>query len=147
MIEQEPVKEEPKPEEPPPEPQMGTSIKGAPDGFGLSGSGSGMGTGIGGKGSGSRSKWGWYASAVQGSVMNALRAHKLVRTASMTVTVRVWVDSTGRVTRATLAGSSGRAEIDSALKNEVLAGLQLQSPPPEGMPMPIVMRVTAKRPN
>jgi TonB family protein len=65
----------------------------------------------------------------------------------MTVTVRVWVDSAGRVTRAILAGSSGRAELDSALKNEVLAGLQLQSPPPEGMPMPIVMRISAKRPN
>lgn len=148
MIEQEPVKEEPKPEPKAPEPPaLGSAIKGAgDDGFGLSGSGSGFGNGS-GIGGGSRSKWGWYASAVQSSVMSALRGHKLVRTAEMTVTVRVWVDSTGRVVRSTLSGSSGRADVDSALKNEVLTGLQLQSAPPEGMPMPIVMRITAKRPN
>jgi len=148
MIEQEPVKEEPKPEPKAPEPPaLGSAIKGSgDDGFGLSGNGSGFGNGS-GIGGGSRSKWGWYASAVQSSVMSALRGHKLVRTAEMTVTVRVWVDSTGRVVRSTLSGSSGRADVDSALKNEVLTGLQLQSAPPEGMPMPIVMRITAKRPN
>jgi TonB family protein len=148
MIEQEPVKEEPKPEPKAPEPPaLGSAIKGSgDDGFGLSGNGSGFGNGR-GIGGGSRSKWGWYASAVQSSVMSALRGHKLVRTAEMTVTVRVWVDSTGRVVRSTLSGSSGRADVDSALKNEVLTGLQLQSAPPEGMPMPIVMRITAKRPN
>ena len=149
MIEQEPVKEEPKPEPPkaPEPPALGSAIKGAgDDGFGLSGNGGGFGNGS-GIGGGSRSKWGWYASAVQSSVMSALRGHKLVRTAEMTVTVRVWVDSTGRVVRSTLSGSSGRADVDSALKNEVLTGLQLQSAPPEGMPMPIVMRITAKRPN
>lgn len=150
MIEQEPVKEEPKPEPPPPEPEpaLGTSIKGdGPDGFGLSGSGDGGRIGgLGGAGGGNRSKWGWYAGQVQSVVVERLRAHKLTRSASLSVTVRVWADSTGRIVRASLSGSSGNASTDAAIKDEILTGLQLKEPPPEGMPMPIIMRISAKRP-
>ncbi len=150
MVEQEPVKEEPKPVEKPPEapPALGSAIKGdGNDGFGLSGSGDGRIGGLGGTGGGNRSKWGWYAGQVQQSVVTALRAHKLTRSASLSMTVRVWADSTGRIVKATLSGSSGRADIDRAIQNEILTGLQLQQAPPEGMPMPIVMRINARRPN
>ena len=136
--------------EKPPEapPALGTALKGdGPDGFGLSGNGDGRIGGIGGNGGGNRSKWGWYAGQVQQSVVTALKAHKLTRSASMSLTVRVWADSTGRIVKASLSGSSGSAAIDTAIKNEILTGLQLQSAPPEGMPMPIVMRISARRPN
>ena len=149
MIEQQPVKQEPKPEPPKaPQPAVGSAIKGSGnDGFGLSGDGNGSGIGgIGGDG-GSRSKWGWYAGQVQQTVLAALKAHKLTRAASMTLTVRVWADGAGRIVKSTLAGSSGRADIDAAIRNEILNGLQLQEAPPAGMPMPIVMRISAKRPN
>ncbi len=149
VIEEQP-KEEPKPEPPkaPEPPALGSAIKGdGNDGFGLSGSGDGVIGGTIGGGGGNRSKWGWYAGEVQQSITQALRAHKLTRSASMTITVRVWADATGRIQRAALAGSSGRADIDRALQNEILTGLQLQDAPPEGMPMPIVLRITAKRPN
>ncbi|MGH8046675.1 MAG: TonB C-terminal domain-containing protein [Chthoniobacterales bacterium] len=149
MIEQEPVKQDPKPEPPKPAepPALGTALKGdGPDGFGLSGDGNGSIGGIGGT-AGSRSKWGWYAGQVQQRVASAVRNHKLTRTASMTLVVRVWVDSTGRVARASLDGSAGRADMDNALKNEILTGLQLEEGPPDGMPMPIVMRINVKRPN
>lgn len=151
-----PKEEEFTPEEAPePEPQaapepapMGTNIEGnGPDAFGLAkGGGSGMvggsGTGKGGKGS----KFGGYASQVQGSVVQALRNHRKTKSASLNVTARIWLDSSGRVTRSTLSGSSGNPATDTALRNEILTGLQMQ-PPPEGMPMPIVMRLKATRPN
>jgi protein TonB len=148
MIEQEPVKEEEPPEpEPEPEDAPTTNLKGdGPDPFGArTTSGNGRNS-IGGN-KGNRSKWGWYAGQVQSVVVDRLRAHKLTRSASLTLTVRVWADSTGRIVRATLTGSSGDAATDAALKNEILTGLQLKEAPPEGMPMPIVMRITAKRPN
>ena len=135
--------------EPEPAP-MGTNIQGdGPDAFGLAkGGGGGMigGTGKGGKGGGG-SKYGFYAGQVQSRVVEALRNHKKTRSAALNVKVRVWADSTGRVTRATLAGTSGDAAVDRAIRDEILNGLQLQTPPPEGMPMPIVMRITAARPN
>jgi periplasmic protein TonB len=37
--------------------------------------------------------------------------------------------------------------MDEAIKTEVLTGLQLQQPPPPDMPMPMLLRLTARRPN
>lgn len=152
---QEMIKED-KPEETPPEdkpaddpPPLGTGIKGdgPPDGFGLSGSGSGRvgGTGL---GSGSRSKFGWYGGQVQRSVREALSAHRKTRNARFgTIELRIWPDpGTGRITRVNLSPSTGDAALDAAIRDEVLGGLQLQQPPPEGMPAPIVMRIAARRP-
>ena len=149
MLEQTPVddkeeKPEPKPQE---APSLGTNIKGdgPPDGFGVGGnSGSIGGNGSGKHGSGS--KFGWYAGQVQSRVSEALRNNRKTRTATMSIQVRIWPDSTGRVTRATVVGTTGDKALDSAIQNEVLTGLQLQEPPPQGMPTPIVMRLTARRP-
>ena len=69
--------------------------------------------------------------------------------ASFHVKVRVWFDTTGRITRSKLSSSTGDPAVDSAIKDEVLAGLQLP-PPPQGMPTrPIVMKLqrSATRPN
>ena len=105
------------------------------------------GTGIGnGAGSG-RSKYGWYAGQVQTVVTQALQRHKKTRAAALSLKVRIWVDTSGCVTRVALSGSSGDPAVDRALQNEILNGLQLQQAPPEGMPMPIVMRIAAKRPH
>ena len=65
----------------------------------------------------------------------------------MNVQVRVWADATGRITRVSLADSTGDPALDNTLKNELLADMTLDEPPPAGMPMPIVMRFNAKRPN
>ena len=139
MIKEEAPKEAPPKDEPP----LGTGIKGpGSDGFGL---GSNPGNGrIGGGGDGS--KWGWYASQVQSRIQQALQQNRKTRTASMSINVRIWPDSNGRINRAQLAGSTGDPSVDSALRDEVLSGLQLPEPPPAGMPAPITLRVTAKRP-
>ena len=152
MIEQAPVENEAKPEETPDAPppvDLGTGIagNGPPDAFGLGGRGGGS---VGGNGSGSsqaRSRWGWYASQVQSRVQQAVRTNRSTRAVNLRADVKVWADSTGRITRANVAKSTGNAELDTALRDQVLTGLQLSEPPPEGMPMPIVLRVTARRPN
>jgi protein TonB len=66
---------------------------------------------------------------------------------SLTIKVRVWSDSSGRIVRAELSGTSGDPTVDTAIKNEVLVGLQLQEPPPQDMPMPIVMMIREQRPS
>ena len=152
MVEQTPINEpeakpEPKAEAPP---DLGTNIKGdgPSDGFGLNGSnGSGrLGGQANGRGSGSR--WGWYAGQVQTRIADALRNNRKTRTASISsLQIRIWPDNTGRVTRAQLVASTGDASVDEAIKSEVLNGLQLQEPPPVGMPTPIVLRMSARRPN
>ena len=145
-MEQPMIKEE-QPKEAPPkdEPPLGTGIKGdGPDNFGLSDK---AGNGRIGGNNGNGSKWGWYASQVQSRIQQALQQNRKTRTASLSLEVRVWPDATGRINRAQLAGSTGDPTLDSALRDEVLTGLQLQEPPPEGMPAPITLRLTARRPN
>jgi TonB family protein len=144
-MEQPMIKEE-QPKEAPPkdEPPLGTGIKGdGPDSFGLSDKAGNGRIGPGGNGS----KWGWYASQVQTKIEEALRRNRKTRSASLSVNVRVWPDATGRINRAQIAGSTGDPALDSALRDEVLTGLQLQEPPPAGMPAPITLRVTARRPH
>jgi outer membrane biosynthesis protein TonB len=153
MIEQVPVEaEESKPEPAPAEeaPAIGTNVSGngPADGFGLGRAGAeGRGGGrIGGGSRGPASKWGWYAGKVQSRIGQALKNHPRVRSAEMDLTVRVWSDGGGRISRVQLVGSTGDTGLDGALRDEVLTGLQLQDAPPEGMPMPITMRLRARKP-
>jgi len=142
---EEPMIKEEAPKEAPPkdEPPLGTGIKGpGSDNFGLGG-----GSGNGRIGGGDGSKWGWYASQVQSRIQQALQQNRKTRTASMSVNVRVWADQSGRISRAQLAGSTGDPSLDNALRDEVLTGLQLAEPPPAGMPAPITLHVTARRPH
>ena len=154
MIAQEPVNAmESKPDEaskaqpsPSDSPALGTSIQGdgPPDGFGLQG-GNSFGGGTGktvSRGSGSR--WGWYASRVQSTISQALQSNHNTRDADFRMVVRIWSDRTGRITRARMAGSTGNEALDNAITNQVLGVLVLQEPPPDGMPMPIVLRLTAR---
>ncbi|MEA3208028.1 MAG: periplasmic protein TonB [Chthoniobacter sp.] len=140
--------EKPKPAEKPPE-GLGTNVKGAGPGLaGLGSSGNGVlgGTGTNGAGTG-RSMARWYVGQIVSKVTEVMRGNRRTRTASLRVDARIWLDSSGRITRAELVNSTGDASLDTALKNEVLVGTQLAEPPPAGMRMPIPLRLTARRPN
>jgi protein TonB len=150
MVEQPPVlkpenkpKDEPKAPDKPPGPPT-PAASGPPSDFGLGGPGGGGGGGGGGTGG---SRWGWYAGEVQSRIADALRQNDKTKDARFRIKVRVWVNTSGSITRATLADSSGDATVDQALKNQVLVGLNLPEAPPSDMPMPIVMMINEQRPN
>jgi outer membrane biosynthesis protein TonB len=65
----------------------------------------------------------------------------------MRTQVRLWADGSGRVTRVQLTSSSGDAELDAVLRDQVLSSLTLREPPPKDMPMPIIMRLSAQKPS
>jgi outer membrane biosynthesis protein TonB len=100
-----------------------------------------------GGGGGGGSRFGWYASLVQTQIRNALDANSRTRKAVLQVQIRLWADGTGRVTRVQLVSSTGDAELDTIIRDQVLAGLTLREPPPKDMPMPINTRVTERRPS
>jgi Periplasmic protein TonB, links inner and outer membranes len=100
-----------------------------------------------GAGGGGGSRFGWYASLVQTQIRTALDANSRTRKAVLQVQIRLWADGTGRVTRVQLVSSTGDAELDTIIRDEVLAGLTLREPPPKDMPMPINTRVTERRPS
>ena len=143
MIKQEEEKEE----EPDPTPAADTAIKGPPGG-GPSLAAARPGNFIRPRSDGGKTKWGWYASQLQTRIGELLRNHPRTKKANIrSIEVRIWADpATGKILKATLVSPTGDPALDSAII-EALQGAQLQQPPPEGMPMPIVLRVTARRPN
>jgi len=133
------------PEHPDAPPQIHTTISGAngPDGL-LPGSG----PDIGGPGSGpfgNGGKFEAFASQVQTRITDALRANPRTRSANLKLTVRIWPDATGLVTRAELTPGTGDASLDGIIRDQILTGMRLDAPP-AGMHVPIVMTVTARRP-
>ena len=151
MVEQQPVQDEKKSEAPKEKPHdapapLGTSITGPGSGADIGlGNGAGIGGGYGSGGGVGGSKYGWYASEVQNRVRDALTSNPRTRNASLSVVARIWLDSSGRITKARVAGS-GDPALDAAVQNDVLTGLQLTEAPPGDMPLPIVMRIGLKRP-
>jgi len=152
MVAQEEVKpDEQKPDEKPADKPadepLGTALGGGDgSGLGLGGGGGGGGM-IGGNGRKGGSKWGWYAGQVQSRLAEALRNHPLTKRAGFASTIKVWSDNTGRITRVKLSSSTGDNNLDSAIENEVFSGLVLTEPPPDDMPMPINLRLTARKAN
>ncbi|MCX8493957.1 MAG: TonB family protein, partial [Chthoniobacterales bacterium] len=143
--EEAPTDEKPPDKAPEPAP-ISTSIQGN-DASGLASGGNGMGgSGFGGGGGGHGSKFGYYAGQVKSRILDVLRANKKTRSAVMDVQVRVWLDESGHVSKVSLSKSTGNPGLDEALKSEVLTEISMSEPPPRGMPMPIVMHFSAKRP-
>jgi protein TonB len=98
-------------------------------------------------GGGGGSRWGWYSSIVSTQMQNALLANPRTRNLAAQLQIRVWADGSGRVTRVQLTSSTGDAELDAFIRNDVLGSLTLREPPPKDLPMPVVTRVTARRPS
>ncbi len=65
----------------------------------------------------------------------------------MELQVRIWADGTGHISRIVLTPSTGDADLDAVIRNQVLGSLVLREPPPKDMPMPIVTKVTERRPS
>jgi outer membrane biosynthesis protein TonB len=133
VVDEKPMDKPATPDEPAP---ISTSITGPGEGSGLAagnGMGGGNGTGIGGPRGKVGSLEGWYAGQVQKKVLSALQNNKRTRTASMNVKVRVWPDSTGRITKADLEESTGDPGMDATLRNDILTGIQMAESPPKGM--------------
>ena len=97
-------------------------------------------------GGGGGSRWGWYASIVQSQIEAALRSNDRTRNAVMQIQVRLWADGSGHVSRVQVS-STGDSELDSIIRNQVFSSLVLREPPPKDMPMPMIARVSARRPS
>jgi TonB family protein len=120
------------------------NLVGNPGGRGLL-SGGGLGDGIGGgMGSGTGGRYAWYYSKIAAQLEEELRKSKRLSTAEARVELRIWTDSSGRITRVQLIRSTGNREIDEAIQSVV--GLRLRDPPPADIPMPMIARVIARRP-
>ena len=147
---------EPEPEEEPePEPdaaeepagdELGVDAEGGAgsDGFGLIGKKGGRGL-LGGAGG---SAILWYGGQVKRGLEDELQnklADSPARKTAYAVQLNVWVNADGSVNRTELATSSGKSEVDQALRAALPSvHFSLPKPPPENMPQPLKIRVTSR---
>lgn len=145
--------DEPRPASPPAGPlALATEGEGPGDAFNLAGnpggrgllSGGGLGDGSGDGLGGGGSRFGWYYAQLATEIEDAFRHHKQLTSASARVELRVWVDPDGRISKVQLVRSTGDPKVDEAIQSVV--GLRLREPPPRDIPMPMVARLTARRP-
>lgn len=114
------------------------------DGFGLEGRKGGRSI-LGGSGG---STILWYGGQIQRRVedgMQNLLADTAASKAEYSVIIEVWVGEDGRITRTELSASSGKADIDQALR-AALPKLRanIGKSPPDNMPQPIRIRLIAR---
>jgi outer membrane biosynthesis protein TonB len=121
------------------------NLAGNPGGRGiLSGGGLGDGTGVGGGGGDAASRWAWFYGRMQPDVEAVLRRSRRLSAVAAVAELRLWWDESGRITRVQPVRPSPDPTLDQEF--EALVGLQLRHPPPPDLPMPVVMRVQARRP-
>src|SRR5215813_6001505 len=92
------------------------NLAGNPGGRGiLTGGGLGDGSGI-GSGDSRGGRYAWYYAKIASELEEAFRKSSRLRTAETRVELRVWADSSGRITRVQLVRSTGKPELDEALQ-------------------------------
>ena len=135
----------PTPDKPPGE-RLGLDAEGtgSGDAFGLQANKGGRDiTSIGG-GGGSRAQYAWYTSLIKRHFDEELQKDRKLRNLDYRAIVRVWLAKDGSISRVEIAGSSGDAQTDEALKVAFHGMRPLREPPPESMPQPVRLRITAR---
>lgn len=148
MTEPEPLDEVPKPTEEAPTPDtadpvtMDADAQAGGDSFGIqSGSGGGRsGTGSGGAGNAS---YGRYLGYV---LQQAVARDDKVRRLAFQLTVNIWLDAEGAVTRVELLRGSGNAEADDRVLQAIRAVGRIDERPPASLDFPARVLVQGRRP-
>ena len=74
----------------------------------------------------------------------ALARDKTLKGKNYKVMVKVWIDSSGKVTRSALVDSAGDARADEVLKEALNSMRALRDVPPADMPQPVKIRVKSR---
>ena len=142
--------DQPKDEGPPPGEQLGLDAdgSGSGDGFGLAARKGGRDITTLGSGGPKGNPWGRYDAllneAVSSAFQQALAREKALKGKNYKVIVKVWIDSSGKVTRAALVDSTGDSQADEVLKEALRNMRTLRESPPADMPQPVKIRVTSR---
>lgn len=91
-----------------------------------------------------RAQFGFYTSLIKRHFDEELAKDKKLRASEYRAVIKVWLGRDGKVERFELSGSSGSAQTDEALKLAFMEMRPLREPPPENMPQPVRLRITAR---
>jgi protein TonB len=137
---------EAKSDAPPPESQLRLEGAGTPGGtLDLAGGGKGSEFNIGrpaGEGDGRRG-FAFYTNQLQAQLQDELNRKDKLRGAEYSATLALWIGADGRVQKVELTGTTGDPQTDALLRETITGSTRLKSPP-DNMPQPVRLRVTAR---
>ena len=86
----------------------------------------------------------WYTTRLQGELQDALARNEKLQGAAFRISVRLWLDSKGGVSRVELVDSTGDAGTDSKITSALSSLTQIAEAPPADMPQPMRIRITSR---
>lgn len=90
-------------------------------------------------------KFNWYAGLVKSEIERALQRNKKLTNGQYKLVVTVWVKPNGDVDKLEFVQSDAQDGVEQAVKEALDAMPAIREAPPEGMPQPIKLRITARK--
>jgi hypothetical protein len=132
-----------KPSPAPPGNPLTAEAGNGPNNYGLA-VGNGGGDTIGGGGGGG-DPFAYYDGVAAARIRDLLQKNEKTRYGTWTLTVSLWIDGTGTISRAKLDSSTGDASRDAAIEH-MLVGETIGEAEPQGYPQPRRFRIGAQAP-
>lgn len=96
-------------------------------------------------GSDGGAKFNWYAGIVKNQIETALEKDKKLAQGQYKLIVSVWLKKNGDIEKLEWAQSDANPEIEQAVKTALDNMPAMREAPPENMPQPIKLRITARK--
>jgi len=96
-------------------------------------------------GSDGGAKFNWYAGILKNQIQDALEKDKQLKESQYKLIVSVWLKPNGDIEKLEWSGSDAEPEILQAVKSALDNMPAMREAPPEGMPQPIKLRITARK--
>lgn len=90
-------------------------------------------------------KFNWYAGLVKSEIERALQKNKKLTNGQYKLVVTIWVKPNGDVDKLEFVQSDAQDGVEQAVKEALDAMPAMREAPPEGMPQPIKLRITARK--
>jgi protein TonB len=138
---------EAKTDSPPPEAPVRLEGAAGPggDNFGIAGGGKGSEYNIApvASGTGTGRGFSFYTSELQALLQSELNRNDKLRGSEYRAAVALWLRPDGRVEKVEITGSTGNPQTDALLRETIAEATRFKAPP-ESMPQPVKLRVTAR---
>jgi len=96
-------------------------------------------------GSDGGAKFNWYAGILKNQIQDALEKDKKLKDGQYKFVVSVWLKPTGEIEKLEWNGSDAEPDIQQAVKAALDNMPPMREAPPEGMPQPIKLRISARK--
>jgi outer membrane biosynthesis protein TonB len=90
-------------------------------------------------------KFSYYASVIKSEIQKAIQKNPALTDGSYKVVVSVWVKANGDIDRLQVLKSDASPEIEQMIRVALESLMSIKQAPPDGMPQPVKLSITAKK--